>query len=240
MSWPTTSDGLWYIFDGQVLIPVSPETGAPILMLRPQGGMGVGIPAIADGEPGPAATFQEGPVTFTELAHDDPTPASLSVTQVSPGVYALSGALHKGGPGEDGTSAIDMDSIGGTPTADQLIKVNGTADGFDYAFEKVAERYVPATINNTTAGNTTSTLATIPIPNKHFAYRIIVQGQTIVTQNGGSNVVVNLRARLNDQTGGNIIAETPGLGGTERLSFSSVPPAGVADSFDKVIVEFGT
>lgn len=240
MSWPTTSDGLWYLFEGQILIPVDPTTGAPIMYLRPQGGIGVGIPAIADGAPGAAAVFQTGAQAFTELDPDDPTAASVIVTEVSPGVYALSGALHGGAKGDDGTTSIDLASIGGTAAAGKLIKVNAGATGFDYMFEKVGDRYIPASIANTGAGNTNSTLAIIPLPNKNVDCRIVVEGCTIVTQNGGSNVVVDFLARLNNQTSGNVIAHCPGIGGTERLILTASPPAGAADSFDKLPAGSGT
>lgn len=239
MSWPTTDDGLWYIFDGKVFMPVGPSTGAPVLMLRPQGGIAQGMPAVADGPPGAAAALQTGPIPFTELAHSDPTPGGISVTEVSPGLYALSGALHSGADGASGTTSIDLTTIGGTPVAGQLIKVNSSANGFVFTPLPIAERYVAASIADTAAGNAISLLTTIPIPNKLFDYRVMVTGHTIVTQNGGSNVVVNLVAHLGT-AGGNTIAQCDGIGGTERLLFSSAPPAGAADLFDRVPAGSGT
>lgn len=240
MSWPTTADGQYYLFDGQVQIPIDPSTGVAHLILRPQGGIGVGIPPVADGAPGLPATFQEGAVDFTELAWDDPTQASLTVTQISldPPVYALSGALHSGPPGEDGTTSIDLGSIGGTPVAGQTIKVNGSATGFDFTDMRVADRCIPASISNTAAGNASSTLCPIVIPSRNYDRRLLVAGHTIYTQNGGSNVVVDFVARLNNQSSGNVIARCqglgPGTGGMERLTFSSASPPGSADGFNKV------
>lgn len=236
MSWPTTvyNGEEWYIFDGITLIPVTPGAGAAILLLRPQGGMGINIPAIATGDPGDPALFEEGPIAFTELDHDDPTAAGLTVTQVSPGLFALSGALHAGAPGQDGTTSLDVDTIAGSKVAGKIIKLNSGLTGFDYAYEAVGERYLPASINNTAAGNPNSTLTTISIPARNRDYRLLVTGAQNVVQNGGSNVVVDLVARLNNETSGNIVARCHGIGGTERLTFASAPAAGSNDAFDKV------
>lgn len=242
MSWPTTTfRGVdYWMYDGITLLPIDPSTGVAIVLLKPAGGAVIdGVPAIADGEPGAAATFQEGPIPFTELASGDPTPGGLTVTAVSPGVYALTGALHRGADGDPTVTGIDLASISGTAAAGQLIKVNTGVTGFDYAFEKVAERYLPGSINNTAAGNTNSLLCTIPIPAKNFDYRPLVVGQTIVTQNGGSSVVVDLVARIDDAAGGNIVARCQGIGGTERLTFASCPAAGSSDTYDKVTVAMG-
>jgi hypothetical protein len=239
MSWPTTADGEWYIFDGQLLWAVNPETGAPMLMMRPQGGMAVGVPAIEKGDPGKFTVFQAA-VDFTALEWDDPTPNSAEVIEVTPGsdtvsqVVKLQLAVHKGEPGTDGTTSLNPDSIAGSKVTGKMIKLNGTLDGFDYAYEAVAERYLPTTISNTAAGNTNSTVATVAIPARNRDCRLFVVGEQRVTQSGGTDVVVDLVARLNNQTGGNIIARCQGIGGTERLSFAPIPAAGSADSFDKV------
>jgi hypothetical protein len=236
MSWPTTTynGAQYYLFDGICLIPVDPSTGATVLMLRPQGGMGVGIPAIADGAPGAAAALQTGPIAFTELAPDDPTPGGMSVIEVSPGLYALTGQLHSGADGTPGTSTVTLGGIGGSAAAGKIIRVNSGATGFDFGFEKVGDRFIPATINNTTAGTTNSTLAVVSIGAKNVDYRVRARGYQIVRQNGGSDVRVDLYARLNGETGGNIVSRCQGLGGTERLTLTDAPPAGSVTGFDKV------
>jgi len=77
MAWPLNADGTRWLFDGIVEIPVTPDAGAAILMLRPQGGMMVGVPPIAQGAPGVPARLATG-INFNELAPDDPTPATAS------------------------------------------------------------------------------------------------------------------------------------------------------------------
>lgn len=236
MSWPTTTynGAAYYLFDGVALIPVDPSTGAAVLMLRPQGGMGVGIPAIADGAPGSAATFQEGAISFTELAYDDPTVGSLTVTEVSPGLYALTGALHKGAPGTSGTTSINLASIGGTSAASKIIKVNAGVTGFDFAYEKVGDRFIPVSVSNTSAGTANSTLCVVSIGARNVDYRVRARGYQIIRQSGGADVRVDLLARLNGETGGNVVSACQGIGGTERLTLADAPPAGSATSFDKV------
>jgi hypothetical protein len=245
MSWPTTIyNGVdYYMFDGLVFVPVEPTAGAAILMLKPNGiAIGSGFPAVEDGADGASPTFQTGPIAFTELAPGDPTPGGISVVQISPGppaVYALTGALHSGANGANGTSTVTLAGIGGTAAAGKIIKVNAGATGFDFDYLRVAERYVPATIASTGAGNPNSTLATIAIPNKNVDVRILVTGHTIVTASGGTDVRVDLVAHLGT-VGGNAIATCNGVGGTERLTFSSAPPAGAADSYDKITAGSGT
>lgn len=236
MSWPTiTYNGAqWYIFEGRILMPVDPSTGAPILMLRPEGGMGSGIPAVADGAPGAAAALQTGPISFTELAPDDATPGGISVVEVSPGLYALTGALHRGADGADGTVAFNLSGIGGSAAATKIVRVNSGVTGFDFAFELAGDRFIPATIANTTAGNSNSTLGVVSIGPKNTDYRVRARGYQIVRQNGGSDVRVDLYARLNGETGGNIVSRCQGLGGTERLTLTDAPPPGSVTGFDKV------
>jgi hypothetical protein len=238
LSWPTTTynGAEYWMFDGITLVPVDPTTGVAILMLKPSGAsIASGIPAIAKGEDGDPAEFQEGPLdSFTELDYDDPTPASLEIVKVSPGLYTLSGALHAGAPGEDGSTAIDVETIDGDAVAGKLIKLNSELDGFEFAYEAIGECYRPASINNTSSGNTNNTLCAISVPAQNRAWRPLVVGSQNVVQSGGSDVVVDLVARLNNESAGNIVARCHGIGGTERLTFASCPAAGSNDSFDKV------
>lgn len=243
MSWPTTADGQYYHFEGIVDIPVDPTTGVAVLLLRPQGGSaGEGVPAIEDGAPGVHAELAEE-INFTELAYDDPTPASAAFTTLTPpttstpGVYKLNLALHAGDPGEDGTTSIDIDSVDGDAAAGKLIRVNSAVDGFEFASSGIADRWIPTTVNNTATGNPSSTLAVVSIPSNtyDFDWRPIVHAQTIVTPDG-SNVSVDLVARLNGETSGNIIGRCFGVGGVkERLTITSAPPPGSAGGFDKVL-----
>lgn len=237
MAWPIVQYGGidYYQGEGKFLVPVDPSTGAAIILLRHDGGIAGGFPAIEQGDPGDPALFQEGPISFTELAHDDPTPGGLSIVEVSPGLYTLTGALHGGEPGDDGSTSIDIETITGDAVAGRLLRLNTAADGFEFTPDKVSEVCRPVTLNNTAAGNANSTLGVAAIPSRPYDRRVIPFGYTIVTQNGGSNVVVDFYARLNGETGGNIVGICQGIGGTERLVLSPTPAVGVADTFDKVL-----
>lgn len=238
MSWPTTSDGQWYIFDGQILMPVDPTTGAPVLLLRPQGGMGQGIPAVAQGSPGKHAQIDEA-INLTELAHDDPTPASASWTILTPptddtpGVYKLNIALHKGEPGDDGDTVLDPSDFEGA-VAGQMLVVNADLDAFELQTPKVGRLYLPESVNATPSGNPTYTLCQIPVPAQDFAWRPRVVGGAIVTGTG-ADVRVNLVARLNSEAG-NIVATAPGIAGINppMHNFLPLPPIGSPTGWDTI------
>ncbi|AHI61310.1 hypothetical protein SEA_RIALTO_19 [Mycobacterium phage Rialto] len=238
MSWPLNPAGTHYLFEGIVEIPVDPTAGAAILQLRPQGGIGVGVPAIEKGEPGVPATF-DTTVNLTELDPDDPTPAEASFTEITPpststpGVYRLNLALHAGAKGADGEAVWDPTDVDPSPVAGQVPVVNSTADGFVLAAQRVGDRYVPASISNTASGNANSTLAQVSIPAQPFDWRPRVQGYTVVTGEG-ADVRVDLVARLNGETGGNVIGRCPGVAQSERLILVAGPAAGSSDGFDRV------
>lgn len=239
MAWPTTSDGQYYIFDGQILLPVDASTGAPILMLRPQGGMGQAIPAIEKGDPGVHAQI-DPVINYTPLEYDDPTPDAMSWTVITPptsttpGVYKLNSTIRKGEKGDDGGTTLDPTDYG-TPTYKKMLVVNSATTGFELQSQKVSDRRIPATLNNTASGNPNSTLGVIAINTGEydFDWRPRVRAYTIV--NGeAADVRVDLIARLNGETGGNIVGRCTGIAQTDRLILTAGPPAGSADTFDKV------
>jgi len=239
LTWPTTADGQYYIFEGRVLIPIDPGTDVAQILLRPQGGLGVGIPAIAQGDPGTSPTIDTD-ITFTELASSDSTPASASWTETSPGVYKLTLSVHEGEPGDPGSNAtiIDADDLTGTPVYKKIITVNSGATGFEYSTQRVGDRYIPASINNTPSGNSLFTLCSVAVPAQDFDWRPHVSGQCVITGTG-ADVKVDLIARLNNETSGNIVgrAFAGGIGGVSPPTHVLVsgPPAGSADTYDKVL-----
>lgn len=238
MSWPTTADGSAYIFEGKILIPVNPETGAPVILLRPEGGMMLNVPAIEQGTPGKHAQI-DTTINFTALEPDDPTEDSASWTVLTPptdstpGLYRLNLALHMGAKGDDGDATWDPTDLEETPTAGYVPAVNDVGDGFDLVPQKVGDRYLPASIANSGTDDANTTLTVIAVDAQPFDWRPEVEAQTTVTQVTPS-CSVDLIARLNGETTGNIVARCHGIGGTERLSITSAPPAASADTFDKV------
>lgn len=241
MTWPTTPDGQWYQFEGDIKIPVNPETGVAILNLRPQGGMGVGVPAIAQGDPGVPANL-DTTVNHTSLAYDDPTAESASITVLTPpttttpGVYRLNLATRRGEPGLDGANTWDPADLDPSPAAGRVPVVNSALDGFDLVDQKIPEVFYPGTISNTASGNPNSTLCPINIPARPYARRVLGQGFTVVTGEA-ADVRVNLLARLNSESAGNIVGKCIGIAQTERLTMAPGKPieAGtVADGYDTI------
>lgn len=239
MSWPTTADGQYYIFEGQVLIPVNPSTGVAQLILRPLGGMLVGVPAIEKGDPGVPSTF-DTTVDFTELAYDDPTLAGASLVELTPptdstpGIYQLVYSVHAGAPGADGAALITPADYG-TPVYKQLLSVDSAGTGFDLVSPKVGDSHGPAELFNTPSGNPSYTLGVVSIPaNTYpFDWRPRVHAYTVVTGEA-ADVRVNLVAHLNGETGGNIVGFCPGIAQTERLTIIPGKEAGKGDSWDRV------
>ncbi|AWH14419.1 minor tail protein [Mycobacterium phage TChen] len=239
MSWPTTPDGNYYRFEGLIDIPVDPETGATILYLRPQGGMGVGIPAIAQGPAGQPAVIDTEPIQPVELEADDPTPLTWSWTELTPpsesgpGVYRLNPMVRKGPKGDDGEAVWDPTDVSENPVAGQIPVVNDEATGFVLEAQKVTEVFFPASINNTSSGNANSTIAMVEIPSRPFARRVRPVGYTVVTGEG-TDVRVDLVARLNGETGGNVVGRCPGIAQTERLTLIPGKPTGSSGPYDTI------
>lgn len=238
MSWPTTPDGLWYQFEGDIRIPVDPATGAAMILLRPQGGIGVGIPPVAQGTPGKHATISTA-INFTALEAGDVTADSASWTLITPptdstpGEWKLNLALHKGGKGDDGNTVWDPTDLSDTPVAGQIPAVTSGLTGFELVAQRIPEVFYPGTVNNTASGNQNSTLAQIAIPARPYARRVLGVGHTVVTGEA-ADVRVDLIARLNGESGGNIIGRCPGIAQTERLVMTPGKAAGLADAYDTI------
>jgi hypothetical protein len=216
------------------MIPLDwdPSSNVVLLVAAPTGGV-LDYPALAQGDPGPASTF-DTVVNFTALAYTDPTVDSASMTLLSPGYYQLNLALHTGGPGPTGTNIIHTaGDLVGTPVSGKIIIVNPTLDGFLYATPKVGDWFGPATIANTPSGNPGFTLCTVGLGPFDFDWRPQVSGYTIVTGTG-PNVVTDLVARLNSASG-NDVGRCPGMTSTERLILSAGPPTASADTWDRVL-----
>lgn len=235
--WPVTADGQYYQAEGKFLIPVDPSSGAAIIMLRPEGGIGVGFTAVEKGDPGKHAEIDETTV-FTPLAWDDPTPASFSWTPITPptdttpGVWRAVVALHEGKPGENGDTVLDPSDFEGA-AAGKFPVVNAGLDGFELQSQKVGSLWIPATINSTAAGNPNFTLAVVSIPAHDFDWRPRVLGSCDVVGTG-ADVRVDLIARLNGESTGSEVARASGRAGQTppRHVFDPLPPAGaVLDSY---------
>lgn len=244
-----TDDERYYIWQGEVRIPKTfdPSTKAAVIMLGPPGGIAE-IPALVKGDPGLPASIDPN-ISFTTLAWNDPTADSASftlltpATDTQPAVYRLNLALHEGTPGAAGSSAI-LDSTDLTGTAvDGYVLTKTTVGGNDrvtWSAQKAGDQYWPASISNTSGSDGQNrTLASVSIPAQPFDYRLRVHGQCVIS--GTANTRVDLIARLNNATSGDVIGRSFGLTGATpppNVLVSGVP-AGSASTVGKVLAGNG-
>lgn len=235
MSWPKTPDGKYYLFEGVVYIPIDPSTGAAQLLLRPRGGMGIGIPPIENGEDGATPTIVDE-ILLNALEWDDPNPDEASWTEVSANTYQLSLSLHKGAPGDSVAAPIlSATDLTGTPTAKYVLTINNAANGVAITAAKDGDRYFPGSINSTASGNPNSTLCSVSIGPLPFDWRPVPSGYCVITGTG-SDVQVDVLARLNNASTGNIVGRGTQPAGQNPATHILMPgvPAGSASTYDKV------
>lgn len=242
MAWPIVTVGGSDYWKFSLLLPVTPTPNdwAQIL-LQPDGmAAGVGIPAIADGPPGLSPILDPTEIV-TEIDYDDPDPVTASWAMTDPGdgdtvppTWQRTSTARKGPAGSDGDTVLTPTDFG-TPNAKQIIRVNSTLDGFEYQYQLVGDRYVPASIANTPSGNSAYTLCSVAVPAQNFDWRPEVAGQCIVTGTG-ADVRVDLIARLNNATSGNEVGRAFGQVGINPPThvLSSGPPTNAGDADDKV------
>lgn len=238
----TTDDDRYYIWDGEVRIPKTfdPSTQAAVIMLGPPGGVAQ-IPALVKGDPGKHAVI-DTTINFTALAYDDPTSDSASFTTITPGtdevspVYRLNLALHKGAPGTSGTTTIlTASDLTGTATDGYILAKKTGESKVVWVPQRVGDQFWPASIPNTSGTDGSNrTLCSVTIPSQPFDYRLRVFGQAIIT--GTVNTRVDLIARLNNATSGDIIGRSFGVAGANPPPniLISGPPAGSASTVGKV------
>ncbi|MCV7100970.1 hypothetical protein [Mycobacterium palustre] len=237
----TTIDGQdWLIVPtGQLRIPLPFDPSAPVIIAvaPPLGGI-ASFGALVKGDPGFPAQFDED-VDFTPLEPDDPTADFASLTLVSPATdvsgpsYKLALGLHKGAKGDDGAAVLTPSDYG-TPAPGKTLILNPDGSAFILATPKVGDTYYPASLNNTASGNPTSTLGVVAIPPQDFDWRPKAFAQTMISPTG-SNVRVDVIARLNGESDGNDVGRGFGMSGaTERISITPGAPAGSPDEWDRV------
>jgi hypothetical protein len=230
MVWPTVEfNGQQYRQrEGIMLLPIE-ANGAAIVMIKDDGpAVAGGFTSVEQGPPGLSPAFAEA-VNVIPLAYGDPTPDSASLSIIAPpssesgGLYKWNVTSRSGPPGEDGKSVWDPKDLNATPVAGQIPVVNSAANGFELQPQKIAEVFYPGAINNIGSGNVNATLCPIDIPARPFARRIRAVGSTVVTGEA-PDVRVDLVARLNGESGGNIVGRCVGIAQTERLTLSPGKP----------------
>lgn len=227
---PVTINGKSYlqIDTARFLVPLDwdPSSCFFLAVAAPDGGMGNFEP-FAKGDDGVTPTIDTA-INFDALEPDDTTPDSATWSVLAPNVYQLNLALHKGQKGLDGGTTLDPTDYG-TPVAGQMLVVNADGSDFILMTQKVGDRYVPTVIHNVPSGNDKYTVATVAAGPFPWDWRPSVDGACIITP-GGTNVSVDLIARLNDESGGNDIGRSFGAAGP----LVSMPPPNSADGWDRV------
>lgn len=207
------------------------------LLIAGDAGVG-GFAALAKGDPGFSPSIEL--TSFIELAEDDPTPASAALTLIAPAtpisgpVYGLDLALHAGGKGDDGAAIITPDDYG-TPEVGQMLVVASGGATFELVSPKVGGMFWPAAITSVPGGTTAGyTMAEVLVPARKFDWRPDVEGCATIA-GSGSNLRVDLVARLNSSSG-NVVGRCYGVAGqNDRLQLTSGPDAGANDTVNKVL-----
>lgn len=241
-TWNTTTiNGVEYLVidtaSFRVPLDFDPNSNMFIAVAAPTGGLGA-FPALVKGDTGDTPTLDN--VNFTVLEADDPTADSASWTETAPGVYDLDLVLHKGPQGDTGDTIVTPTDFG-TPVVGKIPVVNAALDNFELKTQKVGDRYIPGGISNTPSGNPTYTLCTVAVPAQDFDWRPEVTGQCDVLYTG-VGTIVDLVARLDNETGGNIVGR--GYGSLPAVHYNRVitltpgPPAGASADYDKVLAGY--
>lgn len=234
--WTTVDVGgvdYWEIETARFRVPVDWVPGSQMFIaVAAPTGQG-SFPAAVKGDDGATPTISTT-INLTALDYGDAAADSAEWTETDPNTYELDLVLHKGPPGDDGDTVLNLEDYG-TPTAGKLLVVNSAADDLEYQTQPVGDRLIPATISNTPSGNTGYTLCSLGVAAQDFDWRPVVSGQTVVTGTG-SDVRVDLLARLNNAAAGNIVGRGFGVAGAgpNPIILSDGPPAGSAETYDKV------
>ena len=239
-TWNTTTiDGVEYLVidTAKFRVPLDWDASSNmfIAVASPTGGLG-SFPALVKGDTGDTPTLDS--VDFTVLEASDPTPDSASWTETSPGVYTLNLAIHKGPQGDTGDTVLTPSDFG-TPVYKKIPIVNAALDDFELQTQLVGDRYVAASFSNAPSGNPNWTLGSVSIPALDFDWRPHVYGSALLTRTN-HDARIDLIARLNDETSGNIVGRGFGRATTgyeslpQIVSLSPGPPAGASTNYDKV------
>lgn len=209
-----------------------PSSNVFLAVAAPTGGV-LDYPVLAQGDPGVTPDIDTS-ITFTPLTHDDPTPAFASFTKTSPNVYKMQLGLHEGTPGANGDTVLDPSDFD-DPVPGKMIVLNSDATSFVLQTQKVGGRHYPASINSTPSGNAGYTLAVVNVGPYDYPVTVEPHGGAIVVGTS-SDVRVDLYARLNGETAGNIIGRALGQTGINPAPHNLHPrlPAGASSTYDVV------
>ena len=224
----------------RIPLDFDPSSAMFIAVAAPDGALG-NVPWLLKGDPGDPAILTTA-IQFTPLDPSDPTPDAASLLALGNNTYQLVLSLHKGQKGDPGSNLLTPTDYG-TPVYKNILQVNAATTGFEYATQKVGDRYIPATILSTPSGNPSYTLCSVAVPAQTFDWRPHCEGYCVFTGTG-PDLQVDLMARLGTgstagttgETAGAIVARGTQPAGQSPAThvLSAAPPPGSADSYDRV------
>lgn len=215
-------------------------SGMYLAVAAPLGGVASMGNILAKGDTGFSPSIQMG--DFVELDADDPTPGFISLdlvaegTDVSGPVYALNGALHRGATTESGTVTFTPGDLSEDPTLGFIPAVAAGLETFELVPQKVPTMHWPATVDNvpsgTTAGYTQTIVPIAAVPYDRYAYP---SGTVQVLAASGTNLRVDLLARLDSDTGPILGRDYGRAGASDKLTMVGYPDAGTSSSATKLL-----
>lgn len=211
------------------------NSGMFLAVAAPLGGVASLGTTLAKGDQGFSPSLELS--SFTELDADDPTPASASFnllvegTEVSGPVYGLDLVLHRGVQGEAGTATWDPSDISGDPQLGWIPAVAAGLGTFELVPQKVSKAYWPAAVTNVPGGTTAEfTMTVVPLGSEPYDRYAYPAGTVQVAAASGTNLRVDLIARLNAADGTEIGRDFGRAGATDKLTMIGFPEAGALAS----------
>lgn len=215
------------------------QSGMYLAVAAPLGGAASMGNILAKGDRGFAPSIQIG--AFEELDADDPTEAFLSLdqlieaTEFSGPVYALNGALHRGAT-ETGTFSFTPSDLSEEPLLGWVPAVAAGLEVFELVPQKVPTMHWPATVDDVPPGTTSGYTQTIvPIAAVPYDRYVFTSGTVQVTAASGSNLRVDLVARLDADDGAVVGRDYGRAGASDKLSMVGFPNAGATASSVKIL-----
>lgn len=216
-------------------------SGMFLAIAAPLGGVASLGNILAKGDQGFSPSIEMG--AFVELDADDPTEAFISLdlvaeaTDVSGPVYALNGALHAGAVTESGSTTFTPGDLSEEPELGYIPAVAAGLETFELVPQQTVTMHWPADVDNVPTGTTAGyTLAIVPIaaaPYDRYAYP---DGTVQVTAASGSNLRVDLVARLDAEDSTKVLGRDYGVAGAkDKLRLVGFPDAGATSSATKIL-----
>lgn len=215
-------------------------SGMFLAVAAPLGGIASLGNILAKGDQGFSPSIEMS--SFVELDADDPTPGSVSLnllaeaTDVSGPVYGLDVVLHRGATGETGTVVITPSDYSEDPQLGWIPAVAAGLEEFELVPQRVSAQWWPATVTDVPPGTTAGyTMTVVPIAAVPYDRYVIPAGTVQVSASSGSNLRVDLLARLNADDGAIVGRDYGRAGASDKLTLIGYPDAGTTSSATKIL-----